>query len=115
MDELDQIILRSANKLVIEASSKQNGCNTNNISIRFPIAQHPDVWDELPLSRLKQWAYVLSTPSDWLYIGKIPDQVDAFDIAVWLVKQYKAQGRLVELRKWISPNTYQVVELENEL
>jgi hypothetical protein len=109
VDELDQIILRSANKIIVESLSVFSGHpSCNNVRIIFSIPQELSIIDEEPFSRLTNWTI---GNGFWdnnrkLEITRIPETINADEIAHWLAK-----GKIVELKRWAAPSVFQNVEI----
>lgn len=109
MDELDLIVLRNTNKVIIESISVFAGNNCGNvIRVQFTTKQDSNLLQELPWSRLTQWMISKNVDTN-LRIDNIPDTLDADEIATWLAKELKAKGKTVILKKWIAPSTFNTV------
>jgi hypothetical protein len=113
VDELDRIILESHNKIVIESLSFASGSKFNTVRIEWSVPQDDAVLAEHPMNRLTQWAIEkrFHNPNRQFTLNLIPSTIDADEIALWLAKQFKAQGKQVQLSKWVAPMCFKKIEV----
>jgi hypothetical protein len=113
MDDLDRLIINSHNKIIIESLGIGTGNGFNSIHVDWSLSQDNDLLKNPPFNRVVQWCMhkSLFDANRKLRIDNIPETIDANEVALWLAKELKKEGKIVQLRVWVAPHTFKPVEI----